>query len=172
MIFDCVTSTKQQPIKIPKFEHDSDDFVDLEIVKGKSMVKTKMLMDENGSIFWLHCPEKSEITVLRHNPKLQMGNPKFITKVFKMYAEHVFFFEYNQGLFYIMDETHKIKALRWNEDAGSLVLEKTLQYYSTDSTLIKKTIFDDFMISSRVLHNRENMFFVFDSNVKPHITYF
>jgi hypothetical protein len=74
VIFDCVTSTRQEPIKVPQFSSDSSDFVDLEVSKTGTMVKVPMIMDKSGALYWLHWVKDKEVGVLRHNPKLQMGN--------------------------------------------------------------------------------------------------
>lgn len=105
---------------MPQVEHDTIDFVDLEVSKNGSMVKVPMIMDSTGALFWLHFLEDKEVGVLRHNPKLQMGNSNFIQTVFQMRAEHIFFFLFNDGEFFIMDQSHRIKVLRWNEESEEL----------------------------------------------------
>ena len=45
VIFDCVTSTKQRPIKVPLLQNDSPMFAKLDVSNGGSMIKVKMLMD-------------------------------------------------------------------------------------------------------------------------------
>lgn len=163
VIFDCVTSVLQKPIRCPIGDENLQEFADIPIVHSGSMVKIQMFMDTKGCLFWMHSPKEKEVSVFRHNPKLQMGNSEYITSVYNFYAEHVYFFVFKEDQFFIMDQTHKIRMLTWNEETGKLNLQKTLIYANSVPKLIEKTIFDDFVVSHKVIQNKDKMFYLFDT---------
>lgn len=96
IVFDCITSTKQTPIRFPlklktknndedKPKNDNDDedengdkanedeFEQLEICKGVKPVPVPMLMDKFGSIHFLISDSKGTVRVYRVNREAVMG---------------------------------------------------------------------------------------------------
>ena len=82
-MFDCVTSTKQTPIRFPlklrtknddeEDEEGANDFEQLEICKGVKPVPVPMIMDKFGSIHFLISDAKGTVKVYRVNREAVMG---------------------------------------------------------------------------------------------------
>ena len=49
------------------------------------MAKVELLMDDQGSLFWVHQLKNSEneVVVFRHDPNLQMSHDEFISTAWK-----------------------------------------------------------------------------------------
>ena len=71
-----------------------------------------------------------------------------------------------------MDQTQRIKVFKWNDDFEELECTKTLKILNSNPALIEKSIFDDFVISKKVLHCKDYMFFMFDSRTNACETFF
>ena len=71
-----------------------------------------MIQGENGAIYWMMREGDDTIKVMRADPHQEMGSEDFITCVFTFRSKKIYFLLKHQGLFYIMDETKRIRVLQ------------------------------------------------------------
>lgn len=177
IVFDCITSTSQEPIQVPLLAADKDeiDFIKLDVMKGKGckMMRIHMQMDKTGSLYWLCRFDGNLVKVFRHNPNAEMGDEDFIQLVYEVRTEVVYFFVFQLHLqkFYLMDATKRIRVLSLNSFTNKFVLEQTLDLCSKDKSLISYTDFDEFTISSGCLHWNKYAFQMIESKAKDNPTW-
>ena len=128
IIFDCITSTKQFPIRFPmpmkmdepkeirKYLNEVEEFVEweetLDICKGAVPMKQSIQMDQKGALYFVVKTEAGVVKVLRVDPNAEMGNAGFIKCVFTLRCEYIHFLEIgDDNIFYLMDEKKKIRKL-------------------------------------------------------------
>ena len=71
-----------------------------------------MIMGDDGAIYWMMREGRDTIKVMFADPNQEMGSESFITCVFTLRSKRIYFLLRHQGLFYIMDETHRIRVLQ------------------------------------------------------------
>lgn len=106
IVFDCVTSTRQNPICLPIEKHEQEvEWEQLDICKLGKMERVFMQQDTYGALYFIMRYDGGKCTILRQNPDAEMGDVEFITKVFEFRSELLYFFLYNESnnKFYIMD---------------------------------------------------------------------
>jgi hypothetical protein len=119
IIFDCITSTKQNPIRFPMPSVMKDDEFEgvewesnacMDICKGATPIKQTMQMDDSGAIYFAVRTENGLIKILRVDPKTEMGNQGFIKVIYSHRCQEVHFFHIRGKQFYLMDEKKKIRV--------------------------------------------------------------
>ena len=79
-----------------------------------------MLMDDKGCIYWLRRQAGGNNQVLRQNPKKPLTDNQYVKSVYAFNSDHVFFFQFFEGLFYIMDKDQQIKVLDYDLEKDML----------------------------------------------------
>lgn len=179
VIFDCITSTVQNPMKMPlkRDKKDMDkteaeiEWEQTEICKGGKMVRVFMFMDPEGSLYWLMKYENDIIRVIRHNPNVEMGDENYFKKIFEFRSEKVYFFLFNDNKFYLMDQSRKIKVLKIDPIKDEMFQESTLELPAKDREQILHVDFDEYMISSGCLHWNDQAFYLIDSKARDNDTW-
>lgn len=107
IIYDCITSTRQQPIRFPlppknkeeearlkdpDFAKEDAEWEDLTICRSGTMIKQQMLMDDKGAIYFMMLSDNGTVRVLRTDPQIEMGGEGFIKPVFSFRSSKVYFF--------------------------------------------------------------------------------
>lgn len=126
VIFDCITSTRQLPIRFPLAQNEKEvkmlkknDFEEhemwepMELSKFGKMVRQNMVMDKHGALYFMMQPTSGLTKVYRVDPLAEMGTDSFVKSVYQMRSNQVYFFLYSESenAFYTMDETKKIRVL-------------------------------------------------------------
>lgn len=156
---------------MPKGEDQEEiDFEDFDILKGATMVRQPMIMDDKGAIYFM-IKTQNLIKVLRTDPLVEMGGLGFIKPVFTLRSSRVFFMLFREGLFYIMDDMKKIRVLKPNEENYNWVQESVLELPAADAKSIIYSDFDEYCISDGVLHYNDRMFFMIDQRSKDNETW-
>ena len=67
-----------------------------------------MVMDDSGAIYFLlkddYFCHPAKLHVMRTNPQVEMGDKGFIETVYSVASSKAYFFLFQNGLFYLMDE--------------------------------------------------------------------
>jgi len=92
IIFDCITSTRQMPIRFPLAENkdqvkklkknnfeDHEMWEPMEISKFGTMVRQNMIMDKHGALYFMMKPTAGLRVVYRVDPLAEMGTDAFVT---------------------------------------------------------------------------------------------
>ena len=133
VIFDCITSQKQLPIRFPlptaeeekawrdndpDFKKDDGDikFEQLDVCKGVEMVRQSMIQDNDGAVYFMMKAPGDKVRVMRTDPLVEMGSENFVRPVFTLRSSKIYFLLQQQGLFYLMDDTKKIRELKPNKE--------------------------------------------------------
>ena len=126
IIFDCITSTKQLPIRFPmplsnktedrekyfnNLENEIEWETTLDITKGGMPMKQSMQMDDKGALYFAIKSETGLMKILRVDPFAEMGSATFIKSVFSMRCDYIHFLTFANDAFYLMDEKKKVRKL-------------------------------------------------------------
>ena len=99
IIFDCITSTKQLPIRFPMPKSSKEDDQELyfnaaekeieweyalDICKGASPMKQPMQMDDQGAIYFVVKLESGLVKIMRVDPNTEMGSSGFIKSIYSL----------------------------------------------------------------------------------------
>lgn len=92
IIFDCITSTRQMPIRFPLAEdkdqvkklkknnfEDHEMWEPMELSKFGTMVRQNMIMDKHGALYFMMKPTAGLKVVYRVDPLAEMGTDSFVT---------------------------------------------------------------------------------------------
>lgn len=108
---------------------------------------------------------------MRTDPHIEMGADGFVKPVFHLRSSIIYFMLYIQGLFYIMDDTKKIRVLKPNAENYMWKQKTTYELPEKDRSEIVYADFDEFSISAGVLHYNDKMYFLLDSKSKDNATW-
>jgi len=113
IIYDCITSTRQQPMRFPlpankiekemwaetdpDFQLEDTEFEQMDICRGGTMIKQDMIMDDNGAVYFMMKTPNDTVKVMRTDPMAEMGGDSFVRTVFTLRSSCVYFLLYNQG---------------------------------------------------------------------------
>jgi len=111
------------------------------------------------------------VQVMRTDPAVEMGGDGFIKPVFQLRSSRIYFMLARQGLFYIMDDTKKIRVLKPNPDNYMWKQTMTFDIPEKDALAIVYADYDEYTISDGVLHANEKMYFLLDSKAKDNATW-
>lgn len=94
IVFDCITSTRQKPIIFPlgKEQEEEEEYEDLMCCKNIKIVPVPMLMDHEGSIYFLVTNAENSVKVYRVNTDAEMGEDAFFQLVYHFQSSWVYFF--------------------------------------------------------------------------------
>lgn len=99
IIYDCITSVVQPPIRFPmpstvaereQWESIDPDFdlefdrgwEGMEICKSGVMVRQRMIMDPQGAVYFAMRSASGTVKVMRTDPYAEMGDDKFVKSVY------------------------------------------------------------------------------------------
>ena len=91
-----------------------------------------MIMDKDGAIYFMTRTQQGIVKVLRTNPQVEMGDSQFIKPVYTFRSFTNYFLLFNEGKFYIMDETKKVRVLIPNAETNMWKLSQTLELCEKD----------------------------------------
>ena len=186
IIFDCITSTKQFPIRFPmpmsrdeidmeKYFNETEKKIEweysLDICRGAVPLKQSMQMDDKGAVYFAIKTETGVVKILRVDPLAEMGNDGFIKSVFSLRCEYIHFLEITDTGFYLMDEKKKIRKLYQDPITYNLKQDNALELCTKDMLNIKYSDFDEFIMSSEVMHWDNRIMFVHETKTKDDYTW-
>jgi len=111
------------------------------------------------------------IKVMRTDPAIEMGDAAFVKSVFTLRSKFIYFMLFHQGLFYIMDDTKKIRVLKPDIETNMWKQKETYELRSVDYSNFVHSDFDEYSISEGVLHSNDHMYYLLDSASKDNETY-
>lgn len=163
IIMDCITSTKQLPVRFPLpankkeeealKEKDTDfnlregGFEQMDICRGGKMVRQRMVLDEEGAVYFMMKTENDTVRVMRMDPMAEMGDHKFVKTVFSLRSSLIYFLLFYCGRFYLMDDQKKIRVLRPDKETHILKQMTNMELSEKDAASIMHSEFDEFAIS-------------------------
>ena len=154
----------------PDFEK-CDEWEMMDICKGGTMIRQRMVMDDQGAIYFMMKSANGTVRVNRVNPSAEMGADQFVKTVYQLRSDRVYFLLFQQGQFYLMDDQKKIRLLEPNPENYMWTLKTTLELPLKDQQSIVYADFDEYCISDGVLHANDRMYFLLDSKTKDNPTY-
>ena len=186
VIYDCITSTKQLPVRFPlpinRQEADKwkdidpdfnkkDEFEQMDICRGGTMIRQPMIKDAEGAIYFMMKSSNDTVRVLRTDPNAEMGGDTFVKTVFTLRSSLIYFLLFHQGQFYMMDDQKKVRLCEPNKETYMWKQLTTLELPEIDAYNIVYSDYDEYSISNGVLHTKEKMCFLLDSRAKDNPTY-
>lgn len=147
--------------------------MELQCCKNIKIVPVPILMDQEGSIYFLVSNTENTIKVYRVNNKAEMGNDDFFQLVYHFQSNWVYFFlQEDNKKFYLMDESKRVKVLVQDPKTMLLSVEKTMDLCKIDSELIEKTAFDEYSVSPGVIHWKKYAFTLIESKFRDNPTWY
>ena len=187
IIFDCITSTKQLPLRFPmpvsrRTEEETDKYFNevektiewetaLDITKGAVPMKQSMQMDDSGALYFAVKTEAGLMKVLRVDPYAEMGSANFVKSVFSMRCDYIHFLTYANGYFYLMDEKKKVRRLLQDPLTFALRMDTTLEMLAQDQLTVKYSEFDEFIMSDGLMHWDDRIIFLSEQKRKDAYTW-
>ena len=103
---------------------------------------------------------------MRVDPNAEMGNSGFIKAVYTLRCIDFHFLEIKDGFFYLMDDKKKIRKLEQDPMTFMLTQVNALEMPHKDKLSIKYSDFDEFVISSDLIHWDKYAIYVDESKNK------
>ena len=128
-------------------------------------------MDKKGALYFAVKTEAGLVKVLRVDPHAEMGNAGFIKSVFSLRCDYIHFLEISDDVFYLMDEKKKIRKLVQDPTTFILKQDTTLELSKKDMLSMKYSDFDEFVMSSELMHWDNRIMFLSESQNKDDYTW-
>jgi hypothetical protein len=179
IIFDCITSTKQKPIKFP-FDYnnneDEEDFEELAICRDATVLPVPMIKDKEGSLYFLVTDSKFQVKIIRVDEEAEMGNDDYFQIVYTFPSKWVYFFliESSAGseFFYLMDDSKRVRVLQQDPKSKMFTLNATLDLCRKDKDIIERRSFDEYAVSPTVLHWKDSFMTMIDNRTRDNPTWY
>ena len=128
-------------------------------------------MDKKGALYFAVKTESGLVKVLRVDPNEQMGTASFIKSVFSIRCDYIHFLEIRNDFFYLMDEKKKIRKLVQDTKTFMLKQDTTLEISKKDMINLKYTDFDEYFISSELMHWDHKTMYYFENQNNDDFTW-
>ena len=130
-----------------------------------------MQMDRKGALYFVVKTEAGLVKVCRVDPMAEMGNAGFIKAIFTLRCEYIHFLEIVDDVFYLMDDKKKIRKLIQDPYTFILKQDSALELSKKDMLSMKYSDFDEFVVSSELMHWDNRIMFLFESQNKDDYTW-
>ena len=124
------------------------------------MVRQPIITDASGAVYFMMQHDNGNVSVLRTDPNVVMGEEDFVRCVYKLRSSKIYFLLFHQDRFYLMDDQKKVRVLKANAETFMWKQTNILELPEKETSEIVYADFDEFAVSEGVLHTNKKLYFL------------